>query len=101
MSPLTTVIFAWDALTLLLVAWACLTVVLVVLLIYRSTLTIHEEDQLFLSEAESQLEAEQKENSRRIERVTPFVRVFGAASGALILVIAGVWIYRMLQIANQ
>jgi len=80
--------------TILLIAWAGLTTVLVLLLIYRSTLTMHEDDQLFLSEAESQLEKEQVENTRRMDRVTPFVRLFGAASGLLILVIAGMWIYQ-------
>ena len=80
--------------TILLIAWAGLTTVLVLLLIYRSTLTMHEDDQLFLSEAESQLQQEQVENTRRMDRVTPFVRLFGAASGLLILVIAGMWIYQ-------
>ena len=80
--------------TILLIAWAGLTTVLVLLLIYRSTLTMHEDDQLFLSEAESQLQQDQEENSRRLDRVTPFVRLFGAASGLLILVIAGMWIYQ-------
>ncbi len=80
--------------TILLIAWAGLSTVLVLLLIYRSTLTMHEDDQLFLSEAESQLQQDQEENSRRLDRVTPFVRLFGAASGLLILVIAGLWIYQ-------
>jgi len=80
--------------TILLIAWAGLTTVLVLLLIYRSTLTMHEDDQLFLSEAESQLQQDQEENSRRLDRVTPFVRLLGAASGLLILVIARLWIYQ-------
>ena len=83
-----------PTMTILLIAWAGLTTVLVLLLIYRSTLTMHEDDQLFLSEAESQLQQEQVENTRRMDRVTPFVRLLGAASGLLILVIAGLWIYQ-------
>ncbi|HZQ92996.1 MAG TPA: hypothetical protein VFA60_14480 [Terriglobales bacterium] len=78
---------------MLLIAWAGLTTVLVILLIYRSTLAIHEDDQLFLDEAESHMREEQLENTRKMERVTPFVRFFGAASGLLILVIAGIWVY--------
>jgi heme/copper-type cytochrome/quinol oxidase subunit 2 len=33
---------------MLLIAWGVLTGMLVLLLIYRSTLTLHEDDQLFL-----------------------------------------------------
>jgi hypothetical protein len=82
-----------SRLTILLITWGALTTVLVLLLIYRSTLTMHEDDQLFLDEAESHMRAEQEENNKKINRVTPLVRLFGAASGLLILVIAGMWVY--------
>ncbi len=82
-----------SPLVMLLIAWAVLTAVLVLLLIYRSTLTMHEDDQLFLSEGESQMQVDQEENLRKINRVTPFVRLLGAASAFLILVIAGMWLY--------
>jgi predicted ABC-type exoprotein transport system permease subunit len=80
--------------TLLLSAWALVTAVLVILLIYRSTLTIHEDDQLFLAAAEDHMAQEQKELMERVNKLQPLVRLFGAASGGLILVLAGVWIYR-------
>ncbi len=83
--------------TILLIAWGGLTTVLVLLLIYRSTLTMHEDDQLFLDEAESHMRREQEENTRRMDRVTPLVKLFGAASGVLILVIAGMWVYQGLN----
>lgn len=82
-----------SLLLMLLIAWAVLTTVLVLLLIYRSTLTMHEDDQLFLSEGESQMQADQEENLRRINRVTPYVRLLGAVSAVLIVVIAGMWLY--------
>ncbi len=82
-----------SPLVMLLIAWAVLTAVLVLLLIYRSTLTMHEDDQLFLSEGESQMQIDQQENLRKIDRVTPYVRLLGAASAVLILVIAGMWLY--------
>jgi Tfp pilus assembly protein PilN len=72
----------------LLVFWGVLTTVLVVLLIYRSTLTMHEEDQLFLDEAEAHMEREQMELMHKVDRINPFVRWLGAASGVLIVVIA-------------
>ena len=85
--------FLSQHLSPLLIAWACLTAVLVLLLIYRSTLSMHEDDQLFLDESEAHIQREQVENHRRIEKVTPFVRFFGAASGLLILGIAIIWVY--------
>ncbi len=81
-------------LTTLLIVWAGLTIILIVLLIYRSTLSIHEDDQLFLDDAESHMQAEQVELMKRVDRINPVVRVFSAASGLLILVIAGVWIWQ-------
>lgn len=83
-----------TALLGLLVAWGVLTTVLVVLMIYRGTLTMQEDDQLFLDAAESHMEKEQADIMRRADRLGPFIRVFGTASGALIVVIAGVWFYQ-------
>jgi hypothetical protein len=85
--------FLTQHLTGLLIAWACLTTVLVLLLIYRSTLTMHEDDQLFLDDSEAHMHNEQIENTRKMERLTPFVRIFSAASGLLILGIAVIWVY--------
>jgi hypothetical protein len=85
------------SLTVLGTVWAVVTAVLVVLLIYRSTLTLHEDDQLFLSEAEDQMAKEQAEILQRVNRLQPLVRLFGAASGGLILVIAGLWLYEGLM----
>jgi beta-lactamase regulating signal transducer with metallopeptidase domain len=81
----------------LLVVWGVLTAVLVILLIYRSTLTMHEDEQLFLSESESQMEKEQIEIMHKVDKLSPFVRWLGAASGLLILVIAGLLVYQGLN----
>ena len=78
----------------LLTVWGILTAILIVLLIYRSTLTMREEEQLFLDEAESHMQQEQMELISRVNKVNPLVRAFGAASGLLILVIAAMWIYQ-------
>jgi len=79
------------------VIWGALTAVLVVLLIYRSTLTMHEDDQLFLDESESHMEKEHMELMQKVNKLNPFVRWLGAASGLLILVIAGMAIYQGLN----
>ena len=81
----------------LLVSWGGLTIILIVLLIYRSTLSMHEDDQLFLNDSESHMQAEQTDVLRRLNRVTPAVRLLGAASGLLIVVIAGMWIWEGLS----
>jgi hypothetical protein len=80
-----------------LIVWGVLTGVLVILLIYRSTLTMHEDDQLFLDESASGMAQEQAEIMAKLNRVTPFVKWLGAASGVLILVIAGLAIYQGLN----
>jgi hypothetical protein len=80
-----------------LILWGALTAVLIILLIYRSTLTMHEDDQLFLDESASGMAQEQAEIMAKLNKVTPFVKWLGAASGALILVIAGVAIYQGLN----
>lgn len=81
----------------LLTVWGVLTGVLVILLIYRSTLTMQEDDQLFLDEAESHMEQEQIKLMQKVNKINPFVKWLGAASGLLILVIAGMAIYQGLN----
>ncbi len=86
-----------SPLFLLLSAGGVLTAVLIVLLIYRSTLTMHEDDQLFLDESESHMQKEQIELMQKVNKINPVVRWLGAASGLLILVIAGLAIYNGLN----
>jgi len=80
-----------------LIVWGVVTAVLIVLLIYRSTLTMHEDDQLFLDESESHMEREQIELMKKVNRITPLVKWLGAVSGVMILAIAGVAVYQALQ----
>jgi len=80
-----------------LAVWGVLTAVLIILLIYRSTLTMQEDDQLFLGESESHMEKEQIEIMAKVNKITPVVKWLGAASGLLILAIAGVAVYQGLQ----
>jgi hypothetical protein len=83
-----------EPMSLLLTIWSVLTTVLVVLLIYRNALSMHEDDQLFLDSAESHLEREQKQVMARMNRVRPFVNILGASSGLLVLLMAGLWVWR-------
>jgi ABC-type antimicrobial peptide transport system permease subunit len=79
------------------IVWGVLTAILIILLIYRSTLTMREDDQLYLSDSESHMQKEQTEILTKVNKLTPMVRILGAASGLLILVIAGIFLYAQLN----
>lgn len=80
----------------LVTAWAVLTVALIILLIYRGTLTMHEDDQLFLGESESHMAREQEEILSRVNKLGPFVKVLGTLSAVLVLAIAGLAVYQQM-----
>ena len=84
-----------EPMSVLLTLWAVLTTVLVIMLIYRSALSMHEDDQIFLDSAESHLENEQKQLMLRMNRVRPFINILGACSGLLLLLMAGLWVWRI------
>ena len=77
----------------LLILLAGSSTVLVVLLIYRSTLAMHEDDQLFLDDANAHLVKEQEELTVKMDRLKPWLRICGACSALLIVVIAGMEVY--------
>ena len=81
----------------LLIAWGVLTAILIVLMIYKSTLTMHEDDSIFLNESESHMEKEQVEILSKVNKITPMIKVLGALSGAMILVIMGLFLYQGLM----
>jgi len=70
---------------------------LIVLVIYKSTLTMHRDEQLFLNDASSLMQAEQTELSTKVNRLTLPVRVFGMGSGLFFLVLVAMWIYQKLN----
>lgn len=86
-----------PSIDLLLIVWGIVTAALVIVTIYRGTLTLHEDDQLFLGDSESHLAKEQQELMVRLTKLTPILLLLGATSGGLILVIAGIWIWRGLN----
>jgi Tfp pilus assembly protein PilN len=79
------------------IVWGIVTAILIILLIYRSTLTMHEDDQLFLDESESHMEQEQIQLMKRVDQISPYLKVLGALSGAMILVMAGMAVYQGLN----
>ncbi len=84
-------------LTLLLSLWGLITVGLVVLLIYRGVLQMREEDQLFLAQAEDHIAREQRELIARLNRLSKPITILGVTSGALLLVVAAMWVWQGLK----
>lgn len=74
---------------------------LTILLIYRSTLTIHEDDQLFLSDANSSMQEEQTKLLTRVNQLRVPIWVFGGGTGLFGLLLLGLWISQKLAEASQ
>ena len=70
---------------------------LIVLLIYKSTLTMHEDDQLFLDDANSHMQEEQTELLTKVNRLTVPMRVFSIGSGVFLLAFLALLIYQKLN----
>jgi len=88
----------WSPLMVTLaIAWGAVTTVLVILLIYRGTLTMHEDDQLFLDDAESHMQQEQAELLGKIDRLQPYVRATMAGSGALLAILVAMLVWDGIQ----
>ena len=85
----------------LLIVWGVLTAALIALLIYRGTLTMHEDDQLFLSESQAHVAKEQLEIMAKVNKLGPFVKVLGTLSAVLILTIAGIAVYQQMVQMQQ
>ncbi|HUC42193.1 MAG TPA: hypothetical protein VL913_00470 [Candidatus Micrarchaeaceae archaeon] len=85
--------FSESTIYALAITWAIVTVALICLLIYRSTLSSHEDDQLFLDSAEESLANEQRALVARIDRLSRPITLLIVASSALLVVTAGIWLY--------
>ena len=87
-------------LTIVAVIFGVFAIGLVVLLIYKSTLTMHRDDQLFLDDASSHMHEEQTELLAKVSRLTVPVRVFSIGSAIFLLVLLAMLIYRQLNAAQ-
>jgi hypothetical protein len=84
-------------LTVVAVIFGVFAVGLIVLLIYKSTLTMHRDDQLFLDETSSHMHAEQMELLAKVNRLTIPVRVLSIGSGVFLLVLGAMLLYQKLN----
>jgi hypothetical protein len=65
--------------------------------IYRSALENREEDQIFLDAAGDSMAREQRAIVARIEKLSVPITVLMVLSGALLVALAGLWIYKSIQ----
>jgi multisubunit Na+/H+ antiporter MnhB subunit len=84
-------------LTVVAVIFGVFAIGLIVLLIYKSTLTMHRDDQLFLDDASSHMHEEQTELLAKVNRLIVPVRVFSIGCGVFLLVLVAMLIYRQLN----
>jgi hypothetical protein len=76
-----------------LVVWGVVTAVLVVLLVYRGTLEVREDDQIFLDSAGDSMAAEQRVIVARIERLSRPIKVLMITSIVLLVAAGAFFIY--------
>jgi len=81
----------------LLIAWGIVFAVFLALLLRRSLLESHEDDQLFIDAAEEHLAKEQRELIVKIRALSKPIMTSGITAGVLLLVIAGLWLYEGLK----
>ena len=69
----------------------------ILLLIYKSTLTMRRDDQLFLDDASSHMHAEQTELLAKGNRLNIPMRILSVGSGVFLLVLVAMWLYQKLS----
>ncbi len=86
-------------LTTLAEIWGAITAAFLILVIYRRMLTKQESDWIPLNNNEAETHAIQKQNSieARTRKLSIPIRALGTVSVVMFLVIAGLWVYRVLS----
>jgi hypothetical protein len=86
-----------GSLQVLAMAWGVITGILICVLIYRSALENREEDRISLDAAGESMAREQRNIVSRIEKLGRPILALSVVSGALLLAIAGMWLWRGFQ----
>jgi hypothetical protein len=83
--------------------WSLILTALFVLMVYRGTLTIHEEDQLFLGDVAqaSHEHAIQQDVLKKINNVEPLIKVFTGASAVATVVLVGYYVVNALGVISR
>lgn len=83
-------------LTTMIAIWVVITVILVALSIHRSIFVMREEDTIFLTKGERSTAEEYATIFQRLKRLEFVLKIFSFSSGALVLLIAVLWLYQKL-----
>jgi hypothetical protein len=81
----------------LLIAWGVVTAIFLILIAWRSVLSSHEDDQIFIDSAQEHMAREQRELIKKIEMLGRPILTSGITSGVLLLLIAGIFVYQGLK----
>jgi len=81
----------------MLIAWALCLLIFFALILYRSQLTRHEVDEVFLNDTvDHDREVEHDEIVRRVDQIDPFLKTAGGATALLTLSVIGIYIAQIL-----
>jgi hypothetical protein len=80
-----------------LIAWGVATAIFLLLIAWRSVLSSHEDDQIFLDSSGDHLAREQRELIAKIDSLSKPIMTSGITSGVLLLLMAGVFVYHGLK----
>jgi hypothetical protein len=83
-------------LTTTIAIWVGVTVILIALSIHRSIFVMREEDTIFLSKAERSTSDKYTKIFQQLRRLELVLKIFSFSSGALMLLIAAMWLYQRL-----
>lgn len=86
-----------NSVILLLVAWGVVTALLLVFLIYRSSLSTREEDQIFLGSGGQAMATDQRVLVARIEKLSKPITALIVLSSALLVATASVWLWQVFK----
>lgn len=81
----------------LLIVWGVVTAIFLALVAWRSLLSSHEDDQIFLDAAQEHMAREQRELVSKINSLSRPLLASGITSGVLLLLIAGIFVYHGLK----
>ena len=81
----------------LTVIWGVVTAIFLILVAWRSVLSSHEDDQIFIDAAQEHMAREQRELVAKIESLSKPLMASGFTSGVLLLLIAGIFVYHGLK----
>ena len=81
----------------LFIVWGVVTAIFLLLIAWRSVLSSHEDDQIFIDAAQEHMAREQRELIKKIESLSKPLMMSGITSGVLLLVLAGMFVYHGLK----